>query len=386
MLVCVPLFAFVVFLVIREGSLGTLAFFASVVLVVQFVALAAIIRRISGAQGRTPQISSDETAAEELDEKLRLLEEAGAYFGGSLKLEDMFRLLISRVTDILPLKGAWFFQVNDDEEAGEPILFGDAGGGPGLEDLRVEAETELGLVVREIGSEAGSSIIFAMAVRRSDELLGIAGLHVDGAAIGRDEATDLAQAVRSRIEPVLAGAVSYERSAENALKDPVTGLPNERAFHLVLENRIAEARRARGEARLTVLAMDLSSFSAINRDYGHATGDRALEYAAHTLSDHLRAMDLIARTSADEFLAVLPDTGAESSENVVSRLKELNGRRFFRLPDGKGFPVILNIGAAFFAQDGKTAADLIAAARRRRNRPKQGKGNQVIQFPTKYPN
>ena len=71
---------------------------------------------------------------------------------------------------------------------------------------------------------------------------------------------------------------------------------------------------------------------------------------------------------------------------MISRLQENIKGRFFKLPNGKGFPINLNAGAAFFGSDGETAQDLLVAARRTKDGRKTGKGNQVIQFPTKYPN
>ncbi|MCV5943055.1 GGDEF domain-containing protein, partial [Escherichia coli] len=76
------------------------------------------------------------------------------------------------------------------------------------------------------------------------------------------------------------GSLAYEKSLSSALTDPLTKLPNERAFFLVLENQLAESQRFRDERPLTVLAVDIRDFEEINRDYGHSTGDRVLSFAA----------------------------------------------------------------------------------------------------------
>ena len=50
-------------------------------------------------------------------------------------------------------------------------------------------------------------------------------------------------AIGERAAPLVLASIARERSQENALTDVTTDLPNERAFHLVLENQVAEAVR-----------------------------------------------------------------------------------------------------------------------------------------------
>src|SRR5207253_4107332 len=108
------------------------------------------------------------------------------------------------------------------------------------------------------------------------------------------------------VAPLVLSSMALERSRANALTDPTTDLPNERAFYLVLENQIAEAQRKQGDRPLTILAIDIKNFEDINRRFGHAAGDRALNFAAQLVKDNLRQMDFLARSTGDEFLVILP--------------------------------------------------------------------------------
>ena len=62
--------------------------------------------------------------------------------------------------------------------------------------------------------------------------------------------------------------------AHLASHDPLTGLPNRRAFHERLEQEVEHARR-HGQP-LSVVILDLDGFKAINDLHGHPTGDRIL--------------------------------------------------------------------------------------------------------------
>src|SRR4051812_33151973 len=75
-----------------------------------------------------------------------------------------------------------------------------------------------------------------------------------------------------RIEARMAG----ERAAFEALahEDPLTGLPNKRAFDDRLETELRRAAREYYPVALVVL--DLDRFKQINDTWGHPVGDEAL--------------------------------------------------------------------------------------------------------------
>ncbi|MGL4312956.1 MAG: GGDEF domain-containing protein, partial [Sphingomonas sp.] len=78
-----------------------------------------------------------------------------------------------------------------------------------------------------------------------------------------------------------------ERLAETqrqALADPLTGLPNRRAFEGALAQSLADCEEHGEAATMTVAFVDLDHFKAINDAHGHATGDRVLKYVAGLLA------------------------------------------------------------------------------------------------------
>lgn len=94
--------------------------------------------------------------------------------------------------------------------------------------------------------------------------------------------------------------------------DPLTGLANRRALGGLLKT-------ARPGASLVLL--DLDHFKAVNDTYGHLAGDKLLRAFAAQLRASLRAGDIAIRYGGEEFLLFLPNTTAEQTETILSRLK-----------------------------------------------------------------
>ena len=103
-----------------------------------------------------------------------------------------------------------------------------------------------------------------------------------------------------------------------ALEDPLTGLPNKRAFDDRLETELLRA--AREYYPVAIVAIDLDRFKQINDTWGHAVGDEALLRLARHIEAELRAGDICGRVGGDEFVLALVRADGHSAERVVGRL------------------------------------------------------------------
>lgn len=101
--------------------------------------------------------------------------------------------------------------------------------------------------------------------------------------------------------------------------DPLTGVLNRRGFGEVFQRTQSHARQ--GDWPLTLLAIDLDHFKAVNDGYGHAIGDRVLVHVVAQVRQALRERDQMARFGGEEFVVLLPGTSIKDAIQVASRIQ-----------------------------------------------------------------
>jgi diguanylate cyclase (GGDEF)-like protein len=109
------------------------------------------------------------------------------------------------------------------------------------------------------------------------------------------------------------------RLAHLSLTDPLTGLPNRRAFETHFPQAQGMAER---QHPVALVMLDIDHFKGINDRYGHGVGDQVLLALAHALKDLTRRADLAARLAGDEFAVLLADTDASGLDAWYQRLSD----------------------------------------------------------------
>jgi diguanylate cyclase (GGDEF)-like protein len=152
-----------------------------------------------------------------------------------------------------------------------------------------------------------------------------------------------------------------------AATDPLTGIPNRRAFL----DRLSAAVDAAAWGHPTVVCLvDLDGFKAVNDAGGHAAGDAMLTAVGAALGRAVRETDTVARLGGDEF-AVLADVSvAFSGEMLAERLREAVA------VVGRESGVTASVGIAE-VQAGDDVGDLLHRADAAMYRSKSAGGNRV---------
>lgn len=153
--------------------------------------------------------------------------------------------------------------------------------------------------------------------------------------------------------------------------DSLTNMRN-RAYVLDrLESMLVEV--ARYGRKLSVALFDIDHFKRVNDEHGHQSGDLVLSRVAREIMDTLRDSDVCGRYGGEEFLVVLPETGAGEAAAVAERIRIQVGRLRF----GDDLPgVTISGGVAEY--DGETMEQLLKRADISLYQAKAGGRNLIV--------
>ncbi|MBL9124276.1 MAG: GGDEF domain-containing protein [Planctomycetaceae bacterium] len=106
--------------------------------------------------------------------------------------------------------------------------------------------------------------------------------------------------------------------ARQALLDPLTQLPNRRAWEQELARRLAAQSAS---LPVTLAIFDLDHFKRVNDIQGHTAGDHLLRQVAERLRTGVREEDFVARLGGDEFGALLAGVAGAQAASIVDRVR-----------------------------------------------------------------
>ena len=207
---------------------------------------------------------------------------------------------------------------------------------------------------------------------REDGAFGAIGLYSQSRTSYTAEHVRLLESVCQHAASALNNALTYEKTRESALVDPLTELPNARGFYMMLEQRLAECQRMNKEP-LAVVCMDIDDFKIVNDKYGHSIGDRLLASVAGVVRRELRQMDILTRYAGDEFVAIMPMASSKMAVSISERMRNAVEDQLFSVRNGTMVGLGVSLGVACFPDDGETSEELLSAAARRMQTDKNGR-------------
>jgi diguanylate cyclase (GGDEF)-like protein/putative nucleotidyltransferase with HDIG domain len=317
------------------------------------------------------------------------LHEIAQTIGSSLNLNDTVTLVSNKLKSIVPFDSCIIFLV--DERSGKAVAAHAAGDecelfakrrmniGDGITGWVIansrsmcNASPDLDFVgVAEEISKQYRGVLVSPLVRE-DGAFGAISLYSKSRTTYSTEHVRLLESVCQHASSALNNALTYEKTRERALIDPLTELPNARGFYMMLEQRIAECQRMNSES-LAVVSMDIDDFKIINDKYGHSIGDRLLASVAGVMRRELRQMDILTRYAGDEFVAIMPMASNSMAAAVVERMRNVVEEQLFSVRAGTMIGLGLSAGFACFPDDGETTEELLTAAARNMQRDKHAR-------------
>src|SRR6201988_1756428 len=333
--------------------------------------------------------SSGFRSISEAEREVFALHEIAQTIGSSLNLSDTVTLVANKLKAIVPFDSCVIFLVNErsgkavaahavGEEAelfsSRRITVGDGITGWVIANARsmCNASPELDMVGISDQIVKRFRGVLVSPLLREDGAFGAISLYSQSRTSYTTEHVRLLESVCQHASSALNNALTYEKTRESALVDPLTELPNARGFYMMLEQRIAECQRMNRES-LAVLCMDIDDFKVVNDQYGHSIGDRLLASVAGVVRRQLRQMDILTRSAGDEFVAIMPMASSKMAGSIADRIRNTVEEQLFSVRNGTMIGLGVSLGVACFPDDGETSEELLSAAARRMQHDKNGR-------------
>ncbi len=339
--------------------------------------------------GVSEEIAAGFRSISEAQREVFALHEIAQTIGSSLNLSDTVTLIANKLRAIVPFDTCVIYLVDDPSGkaiaahvVGEEVeLFkrrriniGDGITGWVIANSRSMCNASPDLDLIGIPEEVVKRFrgVLVSPLQREDGAFGAISLYSQSRTSYTTEHVRLLESVCQHASSALNNALTYERTRESALIDPLTELPNARGFYMMLEQRIAECQRMNKEP-VAVVCMDIDDFKIVNDKYGHSIGDRLLASVAGVVRRELRQMDILTRYAGDEFVAIMPMASSKMAASISERMRNAVEEQLFSVRTGTMVGLGVSLGVACFPDDGETSEELLSAAARRMQQDKNSR-------------
>jgi diguanylate cyclase (GGDEF)-like protein len=193
-------------------------------------------------------------------------------------------------------------------------------------------------------------------------------------------------AVLAKLAPedraVVQGALERAERTESELRfladhDSLTGLLNRRRFRVELDQYVSFTARYGG--RGAVMVIDIDGLKEVNDRRGHQSGDRLIRRVADVLRERVRATDLVARLSGDEFAVLMPQTDTAGALQLGEDLRAQVAEGFAE--NAEIAPASISVGITMFGGQGGAGTEaVLLAADQAMYRAKEEGRNRIMLF------
>lgn len=146
---------------------------------------------------------------------------------------------------------------------------------------------------------------------------------------------------------------------EQSIRDPLTNLYNRRYLDETLMREFERVKRDKGH--LSIIIADIDHFKNINDSMGHQVGDKYLIAISKIFERKARQSDIVCRYGGEEFLIMMPDTGAEVAKQRADEIRRLCSEAKFTYKR-KSVIATLSFGVATYPEHGNDPQEIIQKA------------------------
>jgi diguanylate cyclase (GGDEF)-like protein len=182
---------------------------------------------------------------------------------------------------------------------------------------------------------------------------------------------------REVVESALARAEKTEAELRYlADHDPLTGLLNRRRFRAELDQYVSFSARYGGQG--AVMIIDIDGLKGVNDSLGHQSGDNLIRRLSGVLRDRVRATDMVARLSGDEFAVLMPQSDVAGAMQLAEDLRAEVAEEFAASAE---LPATISVGVTMFGGNvGAGSEAVLVAADQAMYRAKAEGRNRIALF------
>lgn len=261
---------------------------------------------------------------------------AGAVIASTLELDEVVHRVLQQAQLVIPFDQASVQTLTD----GELIVVGSSSSAE-IGTRRLLSEAPLERSVIEGGQAVHERGSFAVPLHDGAEAIGVMTFHGHEESPLSGDHEKMASALADHVSIAVRNARLYAETRHLAVTDVLTGSATRRWFLPHADAQVEQARRF--AEPISVLMIDIDHFKQINDTRGHAAGDSVLRELGERLRTTLRGLDAVCRYGGEEFVVLLPRTGAQTAAQIAERIRKTV--RAISRPEGDP-PVTVSIGAA----------------------------------------
>jgi diguanylate cyclase (GGDEF)-like protein len=165
-----------------------------------------------------------------------------------------------------------------------------------------------------------SRAVLCIPITYGESLLGVLNVESHNENAFSPQDVLILNTLADLLATALHNAFVFQKLQQQSITDGLTGIKTRRFFWEALS---AEWKRASRSGRpFSVVLVDLDKFKEVNDTMGHFEGDLVLARVGRLLEQKSRQSNVVARYGGDEFIILMPETGAEQAQVLAERLRQ----------------------------------------------------------------
>jgi diguanylate cyclase (GGDEF)-like protein len=165
-----------------------------------------------------------------------------------------------------------------------------------------------------------------------------------------------------------------ERMRQLSIKDDLTQVYNRR--HFIEHAKVEWERALRYGEEFAIIIFDIDDFKRINDIYGHLAGDEILREVSRVCEKEARASDMFARYGGDEFVYLIPNSGAIDIQELMKRVQQRLSENLMKIGEDE-IRITVSMGARRFDDEVPDFEAILSQADQALYTAKRSGGNAV---------